>query len=51
MPRLRNVQTDVVISVNEETAAGLATSEWVDADEAKSKTPAKKAASSKSDDK
>lgn len=47
MPRLRNTKTDAVLSCSEEVAARLG-SEWEPADEAK-KAPAKKAASSKSD--
>lgn len=48
MPRIRNVQTDVVVSCSDELAERLG-SEWVDADEAKSKAPAKKAAVSKTE--
>lgn len=44
MPRLRNVQSGVVVSCSTETAARLG-SEWVEADKPEpKKAPAKKAA-------
>ena len=44
MPRLRNVQTGVVVSCSEATAARLVGSDWAPAD---APTPAKKATAKK----
>lgn len=48
MPRLRNVQSGAVISCTDETAARLG-GEWESVEAPEKKTPAKKAASSKSE--
>ena len=48
MPSLRNVQSGAVVSCSDETAARLG-SEWEPAEKPAPKTPAKKAASSKSE--
>ena len=50
MPHLRNIQSGAVVSCSDETAARLG-SEWEPADKPAPKAPAKKVASSKSDEK